>query len=62
MRRYRWTWPSLRDPERALARRLGATYQPAFFAVDARGRLVAAHHGGGSPRVWRALAARARGR
>jgi hypothetical protein len=53
-----WTWPSLYDPQRTLARRLGATYQPAFFAFDAKGRLVTGFTGAGSPAKWTALRAR----
>ena len=58
MRRYRWHWPSIRDPERALARRFGMTYQPAFILIDARGRFVAGFQGAGSPARWNALVAR----
>lgn len=54
---YGWTWPSLRDPQRALSRRLGAVYQPAFYAIDARGRLVGGFQGGGTPARWSALRA-----
>jgi hypothetical protein len=57
LRRHGWRWPSLRDPERRLARRLGATYQPAFFAVDANGRVVAGFQDEGSPARWNALKA-----
>lgn len=57
MRQYNWTWPSISDPGRVLARRLGFGYQPAFMLVDAQGRLVAAHQGPGSPAIWDRLAA-----
>jgi hypothetical protein len=60
VRRYGWTWPSLRDPERALARRFGATYQPAFFLIDARGRYVAGFQDAGTPARWDALVAELR--
>ncbi len=50
--RYGWTWPSLRDPERRRARSLGATYQPHFVLVDATGRVVASHEGGGDADTW----------
>jgi hypothetical protein len=58
--RYGWGWPSLRDPRRTLARRFGATYQPAFIVVDARGRVVAGYQGPGSPALWNALLAKLR--
>jgi hypothetical protein len=60
VRRYRWSWPSIVDPQRRLARSFGATWQPAVFLVDARGRLVAGHQGRGSPAVWNRLKARLR--
>lgn len=53
-----WTWPSISDPERALAKRLGADYQPYFAAIDARGEVVAVHDGAGDAAVWSALLAR----
>jgi len=55
--RHAWTWPSIRDPDRELARELGADYQPHFFAVDAEGRVVSSHQGGGDAADWEALAA-----
>lgn len=55
---YGWTWPSIRDPQRTLARRSGATYQPAFILIDAMGRTVAGFQGAGSPAPWNALRAR----
>lgn len=58
VRRYGWTWPSISDPQRARARTLGATYQPAFILLDARGRIVAGFQGGGTPARWSALLAR----
>ncbi len=60
MRRYGWTWPSIRDPNRTLARRLGATYQPAFFLIDARGRLVGGFQDAGTAARWNALVAQLR--
>jgi hypothetical protein len=57
-RRYGWTWPSLRDPERKLAQRFGATYQPAFILVDARGRVVGGFQAAGTPARWDALVSR----
>jgi hypothetical protein len=56
--RYAWHWPSIRDPARSRARRLGAVYQPHVIVVDAEGRIVAAHEGGGDDRIWEALAER----
>ena len=57
VRAHRWTWPSLRDPQRTLALRLGASYQPAFVAIDARGRIVGGFQGSGTPERWSALLA-----
>lgn len=55
MKQYGWTWPSIRDPQRALAQRFGATYQPAVFVIDARGRYIAGFEGAGTPALWNAL-------
>ena len=60
MQRYGWTWPSIRDPRRTLARRFGATYQPAFILIDAKGRFVAGFQSAGTPARWNALVARLR--
>jgi len=60
VRRYGWTWPSIQDPRRALARRFGATYQPAFVLIDARGRFVAGFQSAGTEARWNALVARLR--
>jgi hypothetical protein len=49
---YGWGWPSIQDPERARARRLGAEYQPHFILVDARGRVVDTWEGGGDEAIW----------
>jgi hypothetical protein len=38
------------------ARTLGADYQPHVFAVDAQGRIVASHEGGGDAEIWESLA------
>lgn len=54
-----WAWPQLHDPERALARSLGADYQPHVFAFDADGRLVDELEGGGTAAEWEALLERA---
>jgi hypothetical protein len=53
--RYGWTWPSIRDPERRQARRLGADYQPHFILVDASGGLVDQWEGGGDAGIWGAM-------
>lgn len=54
--RYGWEWPSIRDPERRLARSLGADYQPHVFVIDPEGRLVGAFEGGGDEATWESLA------
>lgn len=56
MERYGWTWPSIRDPERARARTLGADYQPHVFVVDAEGRIAGSLEGRGEAATWEALA------
>ena len=55
MRKYGWTWPSIRDPQRERAKRLGASYQPHVILLDAQGRVVAAHEGEGRAEEWQAL-------
>jgi hypothetical protein len=55
--RFGWEWPSIRDPGRELARKLGADYQPHFIVVDADGRIAGWHEGGGDAETWEALAA-----
>jgi AhpC/TSA family len=50
-----WDWPQIHDPERALARSLGADYQPEVFLFDARGQLVGHFEGGGTAADWEAL-------
>ena len=55
LKQYGWTWPSISDPQRTLARRFGATYQPAVILVDAKGRYVAGFQGAGTPALWNAL-------
>ena len=54
--RYGWTWPSIRDPERARARTLGADYQPHVIVVDAEGRIAGSLEGRGEAATWEALA------
>ena len=60
MRRNGWTWPSIRDPDRLLARRFGMTYQPAFILIDAGGRFVYGFQAAGTEERWNALVARLR--
>ena len=56
--RYGWTWPSIQDPQRDRARSLGATYQPHFILVDAKGGIVDTWEGGGDAGVWAAMTAK----
>ena len=58
VRRYGWTWPSIVDPARERAKRLGAEYQPVTILLDAEGRIVGLHDGEGSAEAWSALAER----
>lgn len=53
-----WTWPSIEDPERERARRLGATYQPHVIVLGPDGEVVDRFEGEGTPADWEALAAR----
>jgi hypothetical protein len=53
-----WTWPQLHDPDRTLARSLGADYQPHVILFDAAGEAVASFAGGGTETDWEALLAR----
>ena len=55
MKAYGWTWPSIADPQRTLARRFGASYQPAVILVDAKGRFVGGFEGRGTPALWNNL-------
>ncbi len=54
-KQYGWTWPSISDPKRTLARRFGIAYQPAVILIDAKGRIVARFEGAGTPARWNAL-------
>ena len=57
MERYSWTWPSIRDPARERARRVGADYQPHFVLIDAEGGIVDAwEEGGADAEVWESMA------
>jgi peroxiredoxin len=53
-----WTWPSISDPRRALAKQLGADYQPYVAVIDADGAIVATFAGGGDRATWEALVGR----
>ena len=55
LKRYGWTWPSISDPRRTLARRFGINYQPAVVLIDAQGRFVAGFQGAGTPALWNSL-------
>lgn len=48
----------MQDPERARARQLGATYQPHFILLDAKGGIVDTHEGGADAEVWDAMLAK----
>jgi hypothetical protein len=50
-----WDWPQIQDPNRELARRLGATYQPYVALLDERGEIVATFDGGGDEMAWAAM-------
>ena len=52
-----WGWPQIRDPERRLAKRIGADYQPFFAAVAENGEIVATHDGAGDDSIWESLLA-----
>ncbi len=56
--RYGWSWESMQDPDRARARQLGATYQPHFILLDARGGVVDTWEGGGDAGIWDAMLAK----
>ena len=47
-----WDWPQIQDPDRELARELGATYQPFVALLDARGEIVATLDGRGEADDW----------
>ena len=57
MEEYGWTWPSLSDPDVELAGELELYGHPAVAVLDAEGRVVARHIGGGDAETWEALAA-----
>lgn len=45
----------MQDPARERARRFGATYQPHFILVDARGGVVDSWEGGGDATIWQQM-------
>ncbi len=58
LERYGWEWPQIQDPERALARSIGAEYQPHVILYDAEGEVAGRFEGGGTEADWERLAAR----
>lgn len=50
-----WDWPQIKDPNREIARRIGATYQPYVALLDAEGTVVATLDGGGERELWEAM-------
>jgi hypothetical protein len=58
LERYGWDWPQIEDPERRLARSIGADYQPHVILFDADGRFAGRFEGGGTAADWEDLAAR----
>jgi len=48
----------MQDPQRARARKLGATYQPHFILLDAGGGIVDTLEGGGDDETWSAMLAK----
>lgn len=58
MEKYGWTWPSIVDPQRRRARKLGADWQPFVAVIDSDGKIVASYAGGGEKSIWEALVAR----
>jgi hypothetical protein len=55
--RYDWSWPSIQDPQRDLARSLEADYPPHLILVDAAGDIVDTWEGEGDQDVWNAMLA-----
>jgi peroxiredoxin len=58
VRDFGWRFPSISDPDRERARRLGADYQPVVILVDAEGGIVGRHEGRGDEAIWSELASR----
>lgn len=57
VREFGWKFPSLVDPNRELAGRLGAAYQPMIVLLDEEGRIVGRRLDGDEPSDFEALAA-----
>ena len=57
-----WTWPSIEDPGRERARRLGADYQPHVIVLGPDGEIVDRYGGAGTAADWEALADRVEAR
>lgn len=51
---YGWSFPSIEDPDRRLARKVGASYQPVHALLDPWGRLLARSLSG-KPSEWEAM-------
>jgi hypothetical protein len=51
-KRYGWTWPSLQDPNRTLAGKLGAAWQPVVVLVSPSGEIAGVHLGPGTAKAW----------
>jgi len=56
VRKYRWMWPSLADPNLELAGSLELYGHPAVAVLDENGVIVARHIGAGDTETWEALA------
>jgi peroxiredoxin len=56
VRKYRWMWPSLADPNLELAGSLELYGHPAVAVLDENGVIVGRHIGAGDAATWEALA------
>ncbi len=61
IRRYRWTFPNLRDPEETAGHDYGVTGLPTTFVIDASGRLRATLRGPQTQQTLQRALATARG-
>jgi thiol-disulfide isomerase/thioredoxin len=61
VRRYRWTFPNLRDPQGAAGLAYGVTGLPTTFAIDSSGRVRATLRGPQTQRTLASALARASG-
>jgi hypothetical protein len=55
VREFGWTWPSIHDPRRRLARSIGSGYQPFVALFDESGVQIGSHDGAGDEAAWSAL-------